>query len=76
MTIELTEELRQAIAAQPNEPVCLIDRQTNESYVVVRSAVYERIKILLEEEEDQALRKAWLESSKKTAIAWMKENPY
>jgi hypothetical protein len=40
--IELTEELRQALQEQPGEPLCLIDPLTQEKFVVLRTADYER----------------------------------
>jgi hypothetical protein len=75
MTIEMTEELRQALAAKPDEPIRLIDPKTNESYVVLRSELYDRLKALLEEEEDKALRKAWLDQATMTRRAWVEVNP-
>ena len=43
--IELTEEQRQELGAE--EPVRVRDPQTNETYVLVRSADYERMQALL-----------------------------
>jgi hypothetical protein len=76
MPIELTEELRQALAAHPEAPLRLIDSQTNTSYVVVRSEDYDRLRAFLEEAEDAALQKAWLDMATKTRRAWVQENPY
>jgi hypothetical protein len=76
MTFELTEEQRLALAAHPDEPLQLLDRQTNQSYVLLRSEEYERLKALLEEGEDAALHKAWLEMATKARRAWVRENPY
>ena len=76
MTIELTEEIRQALAAHPDEPLRLIDSQTNVSYVVLRSEDYDHLRALLEEAQDVALHKAWLDRATKTRRAWVRENPY
>jgi hypothetical protein len=77
LSIELTEEMRQALAAQrPPGPLRFTDPRTNVSYVLLPAAIYDQFKELLEEAEDQALQKAWLEMSRKSAMAWMKENPY
>jgi hypothetical protein len=51
MTVNLTEEMRQALDAQPQVPVRVVDARTNITYVLVRADLYERVKPLLEEEE-------------------------
>jgi hypothetical protein len=76
MSIELTEEMRQAMAANPLEPLRLIDPRRNLSYVLLPAAIYDQFKELLEEAEDQALQKAVREAGLRSAIQWMKENPY
>lgn len=43
MTI-LTPELRQAIAQSGDEPIRLVDPETNTTYVVVRADIYEQYK--------------------------------
>ena len=43
----LTEEQVRAVAAQPGEPVRLIDPTTNRAYVLLRADVYERVRGLL-----------------------------
>ena len=40
--IELSEELRQAVAEHPNEPIELVDSSTRQSYVLVRAEDYNR----------------------------------
>src|SRR4051794_9844775 len=42
MTLKLTDELRQALAASPGRPVELVDEQTARRYVLVDAAEYER----------------------------------
>jgi len=77
MTIELTDEQRQALGGQSDEPVQVIDPRTKETYVLLRAELYERLKGLLEEEEEEkAERKAWLEAATKARRAWVQENPY
>jgi hypothetical protein len=48
--IELTEEQRQEL--EYAEPACVRDPKTNETYVLVRTEVYERIRHLLDESLD------------------------
>jgi hypothetical protein len=43
MTTKLTEELRQAIARQPGEPLQLEDPITHALYVLVQLDIYERL---------------------------------
>ena len=76
MTIEITEDLRQALMLQRKEPLRLIDPQTNSTYVVLRSEDYDRLKALFEETEDKVLHKAWLELATRTRRSWVQENPY
>lgn len=52
MTLPLTEEQLNAIAAHPDEPVRLIDPKTNEVFVLLRSGDYERIRPWLEDDFD------------------------
>jgi hypothetical protein len=76
MSIPLSDELRQALDAQPDEPLRLVDPRTNAAYVLLPADVYERVKGLLEEEDERALRKAWLDAATKARRAWVQENPY
>ena len=46
MASDLTPELRQALESS-GEPLELVDRQTNEHFVVIRVEIYERLKALL-----------------------------
>jgi hypothetical protein len=45
--IELTEEQRQAVQSQQDEPPRFVNPLTQETYVLVRAELYERIKPLL-----------------------------
>jgi hypothetical protein len=50
MSIELTEEQRQALATEP-PPCQVIDPQTKETYVLVRSEVFQKMQALLDEDD-------------------------
>ena len=50
--IELTEQQRQAAVSRPEEPTRFIDPLTKETYVLLRSDLYERLRAVLEEEYD------------------------
>ena len=52
MSVELSEEQRNAIRSQPDVPLQVTDSSTNASYVLVPSELYERIKSLLEDQAD------------------------
>jgi hypothetical protein len=43
MTAKLTEELRQALAQQPGEPLQIEDPETHARYVLVKLDVYEQL---------------------------------
>jgi hypothetical protein len=51
MNLKLTNELRQAMEAQPDEPVRLVDERTNTVYVLLPSDLYEELKARLPEDE-------------------------
>ena len=72
--IELTGDQRQEL--RQVEPT-LIDPETSETYVLVRKDLYNRMKALLEEDEnDRKTQQAFLNASHQSAVAWMKDNPY
>lgn len=48
--IALTEQQQQALQAHPGEPPRVFNPATNETFVLLPAAAYERIKALLEEE--------------------------
>jgi hypothetical protein len=57
MTAHLTAEQQQALDARPETPLRLVDPRTNQTYVLLRAEVYERLEALLNEEErDQFVR--------------------
>jgi len=50
MTLQLTEEQRQALTGQSGGPVRLCDPQTNQTYVLLKLQDYERIKAFFEDD--------------------------
>ena len=52
--IELTHEQHEALAQNGLEPARVIDREANVEYVLVRAAVYERLKALLADDQPDA----------------------
>jgi len=45
----LTPELRQAVDAAGEQPVPIIDPETNQRYVLLRAEVYERLQVLFDQ---------------------------
>jgi len=76
MTIELTDDQRQALDAQPDEPVQVVDPRTQQEYVLLRADLYARLKGFLGEEQENAQQKTWLEAATKARRAWVQDNPY
>jgi hypothetical protein len=56
----LTEELRQAIREHPDKPVRLTDPTTQQSFVLLRAELYDRLKALLYEDSELVLEEAYL----------------
>jgi len=52
MTPEMNEELQQAIDAQSSSPPRVVDPRTKKAYVLVAAEQYERIKALLEQDDN------------------------
>jgi hypothetical protein len=50
MTFQLTEEQRQALEAQPNLPVRLVDAHTKAVYVLLPGELYERMKAAMDQD--------------------------
>jgi hypothetical protein len=76
MSLELTEEQRRAVEEHPEEPVRLVDPASQKIFVLVSAEIYDRIKDLLEDIEDRAGKKAWLDSATRARRKWVQENPY
>jgi PHD/YefM family antitoxin component YafN of YafNO toxin-antitoxin module len=71
MTIELTDEQRQAV--RNGEPVRLAAPELGGDIVLLSAKQFERLQELLEDERQQrAFRQAGLRS----AVRWLKDNPY
>jgi hypothetical protein len=47
MTIELTDPLRQAVHAHPDEPIRMVDPGTHAEYVLIRAELFERMEQLV-----------------------------
>jgi hypothetical protein len=47
---KLIDQLRQALAAHPDEPVRLLDEATNTAYILLRADLYEKFKALFTDE--------------------------
>lgn len=54
MNIELTAEQQRALAEPQEFPPRVVNPQTNESYVLLHAEMYERVRALLEEEDEIA----------------------
>jgi hypothetical protein len=52
MITQLSDDLRQAIEQEGDSPIHLVDATTNVHYVLLRADQYERVKAILEREED------------------------
>jgi len=65
--LELTHEQHMAITQEGIEPILAVDPMTNNTYVLVRTEVYERIKGLLTDDED------WVRGAYPAAIAAFRE---
>jgi len=52
MSLELSAEQRRALAGGQEFPPRLLNPDTNETYVLVHAELYERVRAILEEEDD------------------------
>jgi hypothetical protein len=50
--MELNEQLQQALDDNAGKPLRLVAPRTNQSYVLVRSEVYDRVKAILEQDDE------------------------
>ena len=53
--IELTEEQRAAVAASEEMPPRVVDPTTRQTYVLLRSEVYERLKGVLDDDDARGM---------------------
>ncbi len=58
--IELTEELRQVVNTNPDEPIRIIDTVTKKSYVLVELDVYDRLTKFLGDDLDPRIGMAMM----------------
>jgi hypothetical protein len=68
MTLKLTNEMRDALRADPQAPVQVEDERTKRQYVLLPLEVYRRIRSILDDEfeisemyaaQDEALAEVW-----------------
>jgi hypothetical protein len=52
-TIELTEQQRQALLAESDKPIDVVDPGTQQHYVLIAQEQYERLRALLEQKVPQ-----------------------
>jgi hypothetical protein len=52
--LELTEQQQQALANKQDEPLQLIDPRTKQTYVLLPTELFERVKNILENEDETA----------------------
>ena len=57
--IALTEEQRQAVEQAGDDVPTLLDAKTQTAYLLIRKDVYDRVRELLDEEEDRKLQAGW-----------------
>jgi hypothetical protein len=72
----ITPEQRVAIAEAGDAPVELADPQTGVAYVLMRADLYERMRVLLEDEEAWREQSAWGGVARKARDQWARENAY
>jgi hypothetical protein len=51
MTTKLSDELRLALEKDSGIPVHLVDAMTNQSYVIMRADLYEKVRMVFERED-------------------------
>jgi hypothetical protein len=56
MSLELSAPQQSALDSQTEEPVRVVDPRTQQTYVLLRADLYERVKEILEEAEEEAVR--------------------
>jgi hypothetical protein len=74
MTIQLTDAQREAV--KNGEAVHIPAPEAGGDVVLLRAEQYQRLRELLEDDQDRKTREAWLQASHEGAVSWMKENPY
>ncbi len=75
MAIELTGPQQQALDAQQEQPLRVVDPRTLAAYVLLPAPLYDRVRELLDQEEDRALREAWQQTAATARRNWLSDNP-
>jgi len=57
--IEITKEQRQAVKEHPDKPVPLVDPETRQTFILLRTEVYERLKRLLYDDSEFLIQDAY-----------------
>jgi hypothetical protein len=70
MTARLSPEIREALQAQGQAPLELVDPATNERYVLLSHDQYERIKWIVTEEPLSQADQQWLLGEAGRRAAW------
>ena len=70
MSINLSAELRQALAAHPGEPIELIDEASHARYVLLPGEQFDRIKALLTTDEFDIRESYAAQSAALAAAGW------
>jgi hypothetical protein len=55
MTTRLSDDLRQAVEERGGAPVYVVDSATNAAYVLMRAEQFERLKVLLDGDDIEAM---------------------
>lgn len=56
MTPELTTEMHDALAANPDQPLLVVDGQTQQPYVLIPAATFERVRPLIYDADEPDAR--------------------
>jgi hypothetical protein len=73
MSLELSEPQQSALDAQPDEPVRIVDPRTQQTYVLLRADLYERLKEKVEGEQEETVRSAIHRAALRNAVGRMGE---
>ncbi len=70
MPVDLSEDIREALAARPGKTLTLVDPSTRENYVLVRREAYNWLRAALEGTDDEAFERARLHEATLIRRAW------
>lgn len=74
--IELTKPQHEAIRQTRGSRVRILDPSDQQEYVLIPLPLFQRLEVLVEQAEDDAIQEAWLELSRRSAADWIRENPF